>query len=90
MLYEPSLNDLHVRISAHIPNVQKVRKIIGALDNSDPKNNPLAPADTSNIISDNDLDAFLRLTEAKSIKLLVILHKLAGPNSPTPPRSGPN
>ena len=85
VLYEPLLNDLHVRISTHIPNGRKVRVIRGALDNADPNNNPPAPTDTSNITSDNNLDAFLQLTEAKLIKLLVILHQVAGRNSPTPP-----
>ena len=90
ILYEPSLNNLHVRISTHIQNGRKVGEIIEALDNAGPNNNLPAPADTSNITSDNDLDAFLRLTEAKPIKLLVRLHNLAGLNSPTPPGSGSN
>ena len=82
VLYKASLNELHVKISAHIPNGRKVLEIIVALDNANPNNNPPASADTSNITSNNDLDAFLRHTGVKPIKLLVILHKLVGPNSP--------
>ena len=63
---------------------------MGALANTDPTNTTVEqpPSDVTHIRSDDDLDAFLRLTEAKLIKLLIILHKLNGPN--TPPPAGTN
>lgn len=88
VLYEPSLNDLHVKISSHLPDGRKVREIIGALENA--ADGQDGPADTTIIRSDEDLDAFLRLTESKPIKLLVVLHRLAADGVNTPPPVGSN
>ena len=90
VLYEPSINELHLKFSANLPDGRKVREIQGALANSDPNDGALekTPSDVTHIRSDDDLDAFLRLTEAKPIKLLIILHKTNGPN--TPPPAGTN
>ena len=89
VLYDSSVNDIHRKISSELPQGRKVREIIGALANAPPDNNgvipPLhTPADVTHIRSDEDLDAFLRLTEAKPIKFLVILHKVGGANTPPP------
>ena len=66
-----------------------MREIIGALANAPPDNKRLipllhTPADVTHIRSDEELDAFLRLTESKPIKFLVILHMVAGANTPPP------
>ena len=72
--FEPSLNDLHIKISTNIPEGRKVRELIVALENPPAADASKPPTDTSHIRSDEDLDAFLGLTEAKPIKILAILH----------------
>ena len=44
----------------------------------------------THIRSDEDLDAFLHLTEAKPIKLLIVLQKLTTDGVNTPPPAGSN
>ena len=88
VIFEPSLNDLHIKISAHIPEGRKVRELIGALENSPATELSKPPTDTSHIRSDEDLDAFLCLTEARPIEILAILHKLAVDGGSTPPPPG--
>ena len=83
VIFEPSLNDLHIKISAHILEGRKVRELIGALENPPAADASKPPTDTSHIRSTEDLDAFLRLTEAKPIKILAILHKLAADGGST-------
>ena len=86
VIFEPSLNDLQIKISAHITEGRKVRELIGALENPRAANASKPLTDTSHIRSDEDLDAFLCLTEAKPIKILSIIHKLAADagSPPTP------
>ena len=72
--FEPSLNDLYIKISAHIPEGRKVRELIGALENPSAAEASKPPTDISHIRSNEDLDAFLCLTEAKPIKILAILY----------------
>ena len=88
VIFEPSLNDLHIKMSAHIPEGRKVRELIGALENLPAPDASKPPTDTSHIRYDEDLDAFLHLTEAKHIKILAILHKLAADGGSTPPPTG--
>ena len=88
VIFEPSLNDLHIKVSAHIPEGRKVRELIGELENPPAADASKPPTDTSHIRSDEDLDAFLRLTEAKPIKILAMLHKLAVDGGSTPPPTG--
>lgn len=87
VLYESSLNDLHLKISPYLPVGRKVREVIGALDNVSDATK--LPSDTSRIQSDEGLDAFLRLTEAKPIKLLIILHRQPGGGANTPVAGAP-
>ena len=96
-IYDPSVNDLHVKVSAHLADGRKVREIIGALANLVPDAAGVipteqVPSDVTHIRSDEDLDAFLRLTEAKPITLLIVLHKLAadGVNTLRPAGSNAN
>jgi hypothetical protein len=88
VIYDPSLNDLHLKVSAHLPDGRKVRQIIGALENAyeDDEDEDDEPADVTHIRSDDELDGFLRLTEAKPVKILVILHSATAnrPNTPSP------
>lgn len=84
VLYEASINELHVKISPHLPDGRKVREIIGALANAGPMTGGM-PSDVTHIRSDEDLNAFLQLTEAKPIKLLVTLHKRQADGENTPP-----
>ena len=84
VIYEPSLNDLCMKISANLPPDRKIREIIGAIESLD---NNGVPPDTAWIQSDDDLDAFLRITKAKPIRLIAILHKLAADGVNTPPPS---
>ena len=88
VIFEPSLNNLHIKISAHIPEGRKVRELIRALENPPAADASKPPTDTSQNRSDEDLDAFLRLAEAKPIKMLAILHKLAADEGSTPPPTG--
>ena len=88
VIFEPSLNNLYIKISAHIPKGRKVSELIGALENPPAANASKPSTDTSHIRSDEDLDAFLLLTEAKPIKILAILHKLAADGGSTPPPTG--
>ena len=87
VIYEPSINELHLKLSANIPSGRKVREIIGALQNV---NDQGVLSDVARIQSDEDLDAFLRLTEAKPIKLLAILHKVPADGANTPPPADVN
>ena len=84
VLYEPSINELHLKFSTHLPDGRKVRETLGALTNTDPTKTTVEqpPSDVTHICYNDDLDAFLRLTKAKPIKLQIILHKLKGPNTP--------
>ena len=85
-LYEGTINELHRKISAKIPNGRSVHEIIGALENARPGSETAQPSDVAHLRSDDDVDTFLRLTEAKPIKLLIILHrKIALRNTPPPP-----
>jgi len=79
VIYELSLNDLHLKVSSHLPDGQKVREIIEALEDAgDIEDVNDTPADATHIRSYDELDTFLRLTEAKPIKKLVILHRKRG------------
>ena len=95
IIYDPSVNDLHVQVSAHLADGRKVREIIGALANPVPDAAGVippeqVPSDVTDNRSDEDLDAFLRLTEAKPIKFLIMLHQLAADGVNTPPPAGSN
>ncbi|KAF8426000.1 hypothetical protein EV426DRAFT_710467 [Tirmania nivea] len=91
VLYQPSLNDLHIKVSTHLPDGRKVREIVGALNNAEDATDVfLAPTDVTHIRSDDELDAFLRLSDAKPIKLLVILHRDPAIRANTPPPQGSN
>ena len=91
VIYEPTFNELHQKVSGHLPDGWKVREIIGALEDAGENNDAgnHTPADVTHIISDDELDGFLRLTEAKPVKILVILHSGAGRVN-TPPPTGAN
>jgi len=76
VLYKPRLEELHRKVSGHIPDGRKVRDFIVALEHAgDNKGagNPI-PADVTHIRADDELDAFLCLTEPMLVKILVILH----------------
>jgi len=91
VIYEPSLNDLHLKVSSHLPDGRKVREIIVALEDAgDAEDVNQTPADATHIRSDDEMDAFLRLTEAKPIKMLVILHRKRGTRANTAPPAGCN
>ena len=95
IIYDPSVNDLHVKVSRHLADAWKVSEIIGTLAYPVPDAavvNPReqVPSDMTHIRSDEDLDVFLRLTEVKGIKLLIVLHKLAADRVNTPPPAGSN
>jgi len=92
VIYEPTLNALHLKVSAHLPDGRKVREIIGALENAGAENDAgdYTPADVTHIRSDDELDGFLRLTEAKPVKILVILHSNTPNRANTPPPRGAN
>jgi len=56
-----------------------VREIIGVLEVArDVEDVNLTPADDTHRRSDDELDAFLCLTEAKPIRMLVFLHRKSG------------
>ena len=81
VIYDSLINDLLVKVSAYVQDERKVREIISALANPQPDNAGFVllkqtQLDTIHIRSDKDLDAFLRLTDAKPIKLFIILHRL--------------
>ncbi|KAF8424471.1 hypothetical protein BGX38DRAFT_1279386 [Terfezia claveryi] len=63
VLYEASLNALHVKVSFQLPDGRK----------------------TTHIRSDDELDAFLRLTEARPIKLLIVLYRDPAVRANSPP-----
>ncbi|RPB19392.1 hypothetical protein L211DRAFT_853208 [Terfezia boudieri ATCC MYA-4762] len=88
VLYEASLNELHMKVSSQLPDGRKVREIIGSLEDPDPTaGDPLMiPIVTTHIRSDDKLDAFLHLTEARPIKLLIVLYRdpAVRANSPSP------
>ena len=89
VLHEVTINELHRKISPHLPEGRKVREIIGALTNSQPGEGG-APSDVTHLRSDEDLNAFLQLTQVKPIKLLVILHKKQVDGANTPPPENTN
>ena len=90
VLYQPSISDLHAKFSSHLPEGRKVREIIGSLENPPPGDGGAdqESPDSTHIRSDNDLDAFLRLTQASPVRLLIILHKIAADGANTPPPTG--
>ena len=91
VLYESSIDELHVKFSSQLPEGRRVREIMGAL--SDPAADTgvnQKPGRTTRIRSDDELDAFLRMTQAKPIKLLIILHKKPEDGNNTPPPQGMN
>ncbi|RPB18289.1 hypothetical protein L211DRAFT_854255 [Terfezia boudieri ATCC MYA-4762] len=92
VLYEASLNKLHMKVSSQLPDGWKVREIIGSLEDPDPAaGDPLIiPIATTHIRSDDELDAFLRLTEARPIKLLIVLHRDPAVRANSPPPAGCN
>ena len=82
-LYEATVNELYQKISAKIPNGRRVREIIGALQNAMPDSQIATWSDAVHLQSDDDVNTFLRLTEAKPVKLLIILHRNdVGRNTP--------
>ncbi|KAF8426777.1 hypothetical protein BGX38DRAFT_1301530 [Terfezia claveryi] len=87
VLYKASLNALHINVSSQLPDGQKMREIIGSLEDPDPvAGDPLMiPPQTTHIRSDDELDAFLRLTEARPIKLLIVLHRDPAVRANSPP-----
>lgn len=91
VLYESSIDELHVKFSSQLPAGRKVREIIGALaDAAQDADAKQKPGRTTRIRSDDELDAFLRLTQAKPIKFLIILHKKPEDGNNTPPPQGMN
>ncbi|KAF8430915.1 hypothetical protein BGX38DRAFT_1146768 [Terfezia claveryi] len=63
VLYEASLNALHVKVSSQLLDGRK----------------------TMHIRSDDELEAFLHLTEARPIKLLIVLHRDLAVRANSPP-----
>jgi len=61
-------------VKTYIPAGRKVRDFWGDLADPDPVN-PTFPADATSLGADGDVSAFLRLTTAKSIRLLIVLHE---------------
>ncbi|RPB22309.1 hypothetical protein L211DRAFT_850629 [Terfezia boudieri ATCC MYA-4762] len=79
-------------VSSQLPDGRKVREIIGSLEDPDPAaGDPLMISiATTHIQSDDELDAFLRLTEARLIKLLIVLHRDPAVRANSPPPAGCN
>ena len=77
VLYKPSINKLHLKFSAKLPNGRNVTEIQGAMAYSHTTDVALeqTPSDPTHTCFDDDLDAFLRLTVSNPIRLLIILHK---------------
>jgi hypothetical protein len=89
VLYDSSIDELHVKLSSELPDGRKVREIIGALQDAAADADAMQkPGRTTRIRSDDELDAFLRLTKAKPIKLLIILHRKPADGNNTPPPQG--
>ena len=91
IIYEPTLNELHQKVLAHLPDGWKVREIMGALENANAENDAgdHTPTDVTHIRSHDELDGILRLTEAKAVKILVVLHSAAR-GAISPPPAGAN
>ncbi|KAF8423735.1 hypothetical protein BGX38DRAFT_1304784 [Terfezia claveryi] len=92
VLYEASLNELHMKVSSQLPDGRKVREIIGSLEDPDPvASDPLKiPTATTHIRSNDELDAFLRLTEVQPIKLLIVLYRDPAVRANSAPPAGCN
>ena len=61
-------------IQQYIPDGRTVREIQGGMDNPLTLR-PWAPADITSLTTDAEVGAFLQMTEAKPILLLIILHR---------------
>jgi len=55
VIYEPTLKELHRKVSGHLPDARKVREIIGALEDAGENNDAVnhTPADVTHIKSDD-------------------------------------
>jgi len=61
-------------VKAYVPAGRKVQEFWSALADPDPAN-PTFPADATSLGADGEVSAFLRLTTAKPIRLLIVLHE---------------
>lgn len=82
VIYNSSINNLHIKVSAHPLNKRKVRKVIAGLEIGQPDNARVVPpkqtlSDPTHIRCDQDLYAFLHLMDTKPIMVLMNPHRLA-------------
>ncbi|KAF8448514.1 hypothetical protein BGX38DRAFT_573894 [Terfezia claveryi] len=78
-----TLDGIWDMVKTYVPPDRKVREIIGALEDPTPPNLTF-PADYTSLNSDAEVRAFFRMTKAKPVRLLVLLHAVP-PRANTPP-----
>jgi len=85
VIYLRTLDGIAVVVHPYLPVDRNIHEILGALEDPDPAA-PSIPADWTHLRTDAEVVAFLQMTESKSIRLLVVLHRAAGgpPNTPPP------
>ena len=86
VIHELTLNQLHRKVSPCLMDCWKLREIIGALENAGAENDTgdHTPSDVTHMRSDDELDGFLHLTEAKPVEILVVLHSAVGRANSSP------
>ncbi|KAF8415920.1 hypothetical protein EV426DRAFT_706044 [Tirmania nivea] len=70
-------------VKAYIPPNCKVREILRALEDPSPLN-PTFPADHTSLNSDAEVTAFLRISKANPVRIMVVLYALDGRENSLP------
>ena len=79
-----SLDGVWQAAKTYIPQGRSIREILGALEDPTAAN-PSVPADSTSLKTDAEVAAFLKMTHANPIRLLLVLHRNdARPNTPLP------
>ena len=79
IIAQPTIDGIWAMVKAYVPGGRAVREFWGALADPDPSN-PTFPADATSLRADSEVSAFLRLTTAKPIRLLIVLHQVGQAN----------
>ena len=90
ILYSQEIAEVISKTGQRVPEGHTVREVFGALENPLPRKDGVVypndpPADWLRLTTDEEVDGFLRLTEAKPIRLLVCLHRDPGAQVPDMP-----